>query len=83
LECYNFLNNGLCLNPIKSLTLNIGQDLSGTNTVNPQLSNRRLNNNKKFILPSNIIEDFKIRKKIINHLKRKKDNFLNKILRYF
>jgi hypothetical protein len=78
-----FLNNGLCLNPIKSLTLNIGQDLSGTNTVNPQLSNRRLNNNKKFILPSNTIEDFKIRKRIINHLKRKKNNFLNKILRYF
>ena len=43
-------------NPIKSLTLNIGQDLSGTNTVNPHLSNRRLNNNKKYILPSNILK---------------------------
>ena len=78
-----FLNKGLCLNPIKSLTLNIGQDLSGTNTINSQLSNRSLNNKKKFNFPSNIVEDFKMRKEIIDHLRKKKNNFLNKILRYF
>lgn len=78
-----FLNNGLCLNPVKSFTVNIGQDSSGTNTVNPQLLNKRLNNNKKFKLPTNIIEDFKMRQEIINHLRGKKDNFLNKILRNF
>ena len=78
-----FLNKGLCLNPIKSLTLNIGQDLSGTNTINSQLSNRSLNNKKKFNFPPNIVEDFKMRKEIIDHLRKKKNNFLNKILRYF
>lgn len=78
-----FLNNGLCLNPVKSFTINIGQDASGTNTVNPQLLNNRLNNKKKFKLPTNIIEDLGMRKEIINHLRRKKDNFLNKILRNF
>ena len=78
-----FLNKGLCLNPVKSLTLNIGQDLSGTNTINSQLSNRSLNNKKKFNFPTNIIEDFKMRKEIIDHLRKKKNNFLNKILRYF
>ena len=78
-----FLNNGLCLNPVKSLTINIGQDSSGTNTINSQLLNNRLSNNKKFKLPTSIKEDFKIRKEITNHLRRKKDNFINKILRYF
>ncbi len=78
-----FLNKGLCLNPVKSLTLNIGQDLSGTNTINSQLSNRSLNNKKKFNFPTNIVEDFKMRKEIIDHLRTKKNNFLNKILRYF
>ena len=78
-----FLNNGLCLNPIKTLTLNIGQDNSGTNTVNFQLSNDKLNKIKEFKYPNKISENIFVRKKITDYLKRKNRTLLSKILGYF
>tara|TARA_Y100000389_G_scaffold147641_1_gene146557 strand:- start:29241 stop:30131 length:891 start_codon:yes stop_codon:yes gene_type:complete len=77
-----YLNNGLCLNPLKSLTSNIGQDESGTNTTNTQLVNEKINNNKNFKYPNIISENIQIRKKIIEFLRNKKENFFQKILRY-
>ena len=78
-----FLNKGLCLNPIKTLSLNIGQDNSGTNTVNFQLSNNKLNKIKEFKYPNKISENIFVRKKIIDYLRGKNRSLLSKILRYF
>ena len=83
LECDNFFKQWTLFKSSEIVNYKYWSRLIGTNTVNPQLLNNRLSNNKKFKLPTSIKEDFKIRREIINHLRRKKDNFINKILRYF
>ena len=67
-----FFNNGLCLNPYISLTMNIGQDKSGTHTINSQLKSNKLNNFKIKNYPDKIIENKMARHEIISYLNRVK-----------
>lgn len=67
-----FFNDGLCLNPYKSLTMNIGQDKSGTNTINYQLKSNILNNLKIENYPDQMVENKMARYEIITFLNRKR-----------
>ena len=75
-----YYNNGLCLNPLKSLTKNIGQDKSGTNSVNPKLFNKSLNLSQVYKLPEIYVENDNIRNKIVLFLKKNKSK---KFTKYF
>lgn len=76
-----FYHKGLCLNPLKSLTRNIGQDKSGTNSVNDYLFTKSLNNSKVSIFPKQYIENHSIRNKIILFLNKNKNK--SKIINLF
>jgi len=66
-----FFNGGLCLNPKKTLTCNIGLDGSGTNSLLEKKNNRNISSLKRFRFPKNINEIQEIRNQIINQLKKK------------
>ena len=66
-----FFNGGLCLNPKKTLTCNIGLDGSGTNSLLEKKNNKNISSLKRFRFPKNINEIQEIRTQIINQLKKK------------
>ena len=66
-----FYNNGLCLNPLKSLTRNIGFDGSGTNSLKIYKKKKKLSNLKKFNYPDKLEENLIIKKEIIQSFKKK------------
>ena len=66
-----FYNNGLCLNPLKSLTRNIGLDGSGTNSLKIYKKKRNLSQLKEFIYPNKLEENLIIKKEIIQSFEKK------------
>ena len=62
-----FYHRGLCLNPNKSLTRNIGLDGSGTNCSQEKVKNFQISKVKKFNFPKIIEENTLIRNLIIEN----------------
>lgn len=78
-----FIKQGLCLNPINSLTRNIGHDKTGENCgINKELISQDIYNNINNFYPLNIEEDQEIIQ-IINPYIKVKFLFFKKILFYF
>jgi hypothetical protein len=77
-----FLNQGLCLNPLNSLTKNIGFDGSGTNSAKISLNNSNFVKRSFFKFPKQIKEDLILRKKIIFYLRLQKIRFFFERLIY-
>lgn len=77
-----FLNNGLCMNPVKSLTRNIGFDNSGKNCgKNDFLVKQYISNSIDNIYPKSLEED----KEIISKIKSsfvKRNYFISKVKFY-
>ena len=77
-----FYNNGLCLNPVKSLVKNIGFDGSGVNSLNQPDDKIKISNIKEFFFPKELIENSILRNEIIFYMKQKnkkeKRNYLKK-----
>ena len=67
-----FYNKGLCLNPLKTLTRNIGLDGSGTNSLKIFKKKRKLSKLKEFNYPIKLEENLIIKKEIIQSFKQKK-----------
>ena len=83
-----FYYNGLCLNPIKSLTKNIGLDGSGANSSIQKKDNSRPSKVNFFIFSKIIKENLTLRNEIIAHMKLKNkkdkwDNFKRKFYSIF
>ena len=66
-----FYNNGLCLNPLKSLTRNIGLDGSGTNSSKIYKKKKNLSQLKEFNYPNKLEENLIIKKEIIQSFEKK------------
>jgi len=74
-----FLNNGLCLTPVKSFCNNFGFDGSGQNcTKNAQIKSQKLNNSRELYFPKIIKEDEKFLQAVNNYF-----NYPNIFLRIF
>jgi len=80
-----FLNDGLCLNPFKTLTVNIGQDKSGTNNFNIKLENIKIGKYKITNYPNDLNENKNARLEIVKFLKKKNyfKLIFNKIYAFF
>ena len=83
-----FYNNGLCLNPVKSLVKNIGFDGSGENSLNQPDDKSKISNMTKFFFPKKLEENINYRNRIISHMKlknkkEKRDHIKKKILSIF
>ena len=74
-----FLNNGLCLTPVKTFCDNFGFDGSGENcTKNAQIVSQELNRSREIVFPKKIKEDSFYLKKVNKYF-----NYPNIFLRIF
>lgn len=83
-----FYYRGVCLNPVKSLTKNIGFDGSGVNSLKQKIDKNKISNVASFIYEKKIKENLNVKKAIISTMLTKKrneklNNYMNKIFSYF